>query len=709
MSGALVVALALASPPSPQTAPPRPPVTELEDVLVLGAQGRAEVAAEVEIGPAEIDALNLWSIGELATRLSEFYADPEPPVIIINGRRVADPGLYFSLPPDALRSAEVLPPGSAGAFGGPVSGRAINLVLAQRFGSLDGELRAHRPSAGGLTGVALSGRANRLAGLEITALTLGATRTTALFGDERPGVMDGRPDAGAATLTPASRSYTAQFALGRSLGDWNLSLNANARQNESRSTIVVEGGPVDQASTNRIVGAVTGLSGRALDWDVSASLRAQTTEARREGLSSTTSEGRLFDLSLNASRSFPLTPAGPATVSLEAGGNHSTSETRGDVVRDLEAETRSWSARLSIPLLGGPAPVLGGPVAPRGRPGGLDLALAVGRQTGRAGQGDNLHLGLTGRFGPGVRVNASWTRTTAAPGEADRFAPAYDGPPTLVYDFRNGRTEQVFTIEGGAPDLRASVTDATLLGASIGPMTALRFSMGASLGARRGRDGIVRDLAATPENEALFPERFLRSDDGRLLAVDRRPLNLAGFRDASLDLTAAVTLPEGPILPAPVQLRLRHSQRLEDRFSIVPGSPELDRLAGDSGGAPGASSQLELTSARGRWTMNLTGRRQGAYRVRRIAGRDGEGDILYAPWASLDLRLGFTLSGRGGGGDGDDQRRQSPGARIELQIDNLLDGRRQARLADGSPPSGWNADRNDPVGRTLRLRLSQRF
>lgn len=124
------------------------PVT-VDDVEVRGRRGAARVPPEMELSGAEIDALGAWDIGEVLQRIGETLGVSDEPVVIINGKRVANSGAFSGFPPDALVRAEILPPEAAALYGGVSGQRVVNLVLQRRFSSYDGRLSGSRPTQGG--------------------------------------------------------------------------------------------------------------------------------------------------------------------------------------------------------------------------------------------------------------------------------------------------------------------------------------------------------------------------------------------------------------------------------------------------------------------------------------------------------------------------------------------------------------------------------
>lgn len=90
----LISTLVIGQAPGPQDAPsPDGEPAVLDDVVVQGRRGVALVEPEVELDGFEIDALGADDIGQVIRRLSEDFGLGDGPLIIVNGRPMADRGL----------------------------------------------------------------------------------------------------------------------------------------------------------------------------------------------------------------------------------------------------------------------------------------------------------------------------------------------------------------------------------------------------------------------------------------------------------------------------------------------------------------------------------------------------------------------------------------------------------------------------------------
>lgn len=686
------------------------PPTLLEDVEVLGRRGAATVAPEIELGAEEIDALGAYDIGEAVRRLAADYALGDAPTIIVNGRRMADPGVFSGFPPDALVRLEVLPP-EAGALYGAAdpSRRVVNIVLQRRFHSRDGRASLRRPTAGGMTSAAGDLRQSSILDAGTRHLGLQVAVDTALRAGERDQDRGDAPDAGAVTLRSPSETVAIALARTGEIGDWSASLNANARVQETRSVSHNGDETVESRRRSQSLMMTGGLNGEVAGWSIQAALNGALSHADQSGLSASDTRQRTVMASLGLNRPLFDLPAGPVAVSLSGRGSRSRS------VSERSVGTRTFSGRasdlngdLSIPLLRRSPDV----ESVAGVLGDLSLTFGANLSETDAGRGDGLNAGLAWMPAPKLRFNGNWSTATQSLPDQQRFDPEYYGEPIVVFDFLTGEAVEVLPILGGNPNLRQPSSDQISLSASAGPFTA--WSLQGALNYQRGeaRDelGVVPD--PTPEVEAAFPDRFRRDADGRLVSIDRRPINVASALTETLTTNLGAAFPLAPRSgtgAGVLRVTFNHNWQVASATTLRDGLPEMDRLAGDGGGLSRHQVGFAFDVQQGRWGANAAARWRDGYRIRRDSGRDGPDDLRVGAFSAVDLKFSYRLEGRlPAQGDGGRARR-GVGLQLELEVANLFDARPSARLADGRPAPGYGRDDQDPVGRTVLVTLKRRF
>ncbi|GLK50034.1 hypothetical protein GCM10017620_30080 [Brevundimonas intermedia] len=687
-------------------------VVVLDDIEVVGRRGDTGILPEFEYDADLIDSQAASSIGEVMDRARDTFSPDEAPVIIINGMRVADPSIYYALPPDALSRLEVLPPGSAAGFGGTASGRVLNLVTVPRFVGKDGEFMGRAPTSGGFTQARVELSRAQMNGRDLVNLNLGLDSSSALNASDRPDYLVVHPESTATTLRPETRNLTVRSSIAKGHGDWFSSLNFDGRRG---SNLIFARG-IDDAvrlrSRNTTLRLDGGLTGTVSGWNVRLSLSGGLDRSAMSGLQTSTVHVRNLSGGFDLDRSTPGLPAGPIRVSLSGSMSNVASQIESEGARRRFSQmSHIVRGQLSIPLLTSasgvdnasdgtgrrwPAPL-----------GGLDLSLGGSFQGGEDAGGNSSDIGLSWAPWRLLRVNGAWAHNETAPSDRDRFAPIAFGAPIIVYDFRREESIEVLPLTGGNPDLQASRSDVKQINAALGPFTKLRLLATVGLSRSEAHDA-PGTLAPTLENEAAFPERFVRDQAGRLIQVDQRSFNLRSSRIDRMTSRLSLTRPSG-IGARALSLSLNHSWLLADQTEPGGGLPEQDRLSGDGGGVSPQTLTFQANGRRGPWGLDVSARWAAPYRIRRTSRVDDGADLKIAGFGALDFRLNYAFLGAVSAGADGTPARRGAAASLVFAVDNLFDTRPKAQLADGRPAPGYGRSERDPVGRTVSLTLRRRF
>jgi hypothetical protein len=195
------------------------------------------------------------------------------------------------------------------------------------------------------------------------------------------------------------------------------------------------------------------------------------------------------------------------------------------------------------------------PITRRGTPGG-----AIGTLTA------NLNSGVTwvsqfdvlSTFGYGL----NWSPTQAvsvitaisedrrAPSVQQLVSPTVTTVGTPVYDYATGESVLVTSTTGGNPLLDADDRQTFKLGATVKPFSSHNFTLTANYSESRTRNAIQSYSGISPALESAFPLRYVRDEDGVLVAVDTRPVNVASEERSSLrwgfNLTQVLRQPQRP-------------------------------------------------------------------------------------------------------------------------------------------------------------------
>lgn len=682
------------------------------DVEVWGRRGAAAVAPEIELNGADIDALAAWDIGEVLSRLIEILGVGEQPVVIVNGKRVANASVFNGFPPDALVRAEILPPEAAIIYGGAPGQRVINLVLQPRFGSYDGRAADARPTQGGT--YSFSGELRRSVINEEKTYRLGVRTVydAALLSNDRD-LPDMHPENGVISLRPRVRNMAANAIATGSIGRWASVFSMNGQVRDSLSTSYLGGSFVESRRRNDSLNGSVGFSGLAAGWSLQANLNGQASRSREDGFLVTQNENQSVGFTGSAGRTVFDLATGPVALAMTGNWAGVRSVTDGGQVRTTNRfQTSEARGSLAVPLSKGNSETSLGRII-----GDLQATIGGSVRASSAGGGDGGNLALDWAPRRKLRLGGVWSVASDSVSDTLRFEPLYYEAPRLVFDFRSGQAVMIAPLLGGNPDLRSPRSEQFSLNAAAGPYAS--WGVSGSVGYQKAEttDGIGSLPELTEDVEAAFPDRFQRDANGRLVSIDYRPMNLSSSLTEGLTTTINFSLPrpQGAAANEAMVARfsLNYNLQLRNTVALLAGLPDLDRLRGDGGGVSRQSARAMLDAKRGRWGLNASARWQDGYRTRRNGGRDDPADLVVKPFAAVDLKLTFQMmsssirassSNEEGG-----PRRRSSGLQVNLEVENLFDARPEARLGDGSAAPGYGRDVQDPIGRVVRLSLQRRF
>lgn len=685
----------------------------VDDVEVRGRRGAARVPPETELNGAEIDALGAYDIGEVLDRIGETLGVGDEPMVIVNGKRVANSAVFSGFPPDALVRAEILPLQAGALYGGAPGQRVVNLVLQRRFSSYDGRMVGSRPTQGGTSSLSADLRRSAIAGDNTHQAGVRVSRDSALRADERDrGHEEEGAGAGAITLRPRTQAVSANVNLTRSLGQWAGVFSLNGQARESRPVSRLGADIVEGRRQSESLGASAGLSGTALGWSVQGNMNGQASRSRDEGFANIRSENQSIGFNATAGRTVMDLPSGAVVANLGGNlmGNRSTLN-RPQARTTTTFQTGEVRGSLTVPLS------KAGQENGLGKLGDLLATLGGSVRQSSGGDGDEVNAALNWAPKRGIRLNGVWSASSASVPDMQRFEPVYFDTPVVVFDFQTGEAVEITPLRGGNPDLRPPRTESLSVTASLGPFTP--WSLAANLGYQRteSTDGIGALPDLTEDVEAAFPDRFQRDANGRLTSIDFRPLNLSSTLTEGLTSSLNFNLPRPAGVAAHeatvLRVSLNYNLRLSNTLSLAAGLPELDRLKGDGGGVSRQDARAMLDARRGRWGVNASARWQDGYRTRRFGGQDGPADLITAPFTAVDLKVSFQMTSTSVRAANADEeggpRRRSGGLQLSLEVSNLFDARPEARLGDGAPAPGYGRDWQDPIGRSVRLSLQRRF
>jgi hypothetical protein len=764
------------------TAQPTDEEGDEEEIVVTGQRARGSVIGDI---PPEnvLDSRDVRATG--ATNMDELLAAIAPqvgsgqgrggeqPVLLLNGQRISSYREMRDIPPEAISRVEILPEEVALKYGYRADQKVVNIVLRSRFRSTTAQLAANAATEGGYAGGLADLTQMRIqnTGRDTYNLRIGGndilTESERDIAQQDPNTADA--SAAANSLLPSQFKTRGNATINRTiLGDVSATFNGEVEHDSGHALTGLSDQLVSKLDRN--TNSDSAHLGTALNWDKSDWHYSVTgnldwdrdvTETERDDplfpedrARSTSLAG---DLTGTANGNLFSLPAGNASTTIKVGANtqhlDSKSTIAGVQASDSLGRT-TGSGAVSVDL----------PISRRNR----DFS-ALGNLTLNANAGvDQLSdagtlttIGAGANWSPIERLNfiTSWTREEGAPTVGQLGNPIIETPDTRIFDFTTGETVRATVITGGNPDLTSDRRNVFKLGANWQPFekTDLRFRADY---VHQKIDNPIGSVSVSPTFEEAFPDRFVRDANGRLLAVDLRPLN---FESSHLDTlrigfdftrplksrrpsqsfidqirqraqAQGIQLPSGPPPgggPGAGERRdrgfggggggggrggfgsrgrlnfsLTDTITFVDEVTIGPGVPKIDYLHGDPRGQTGGQPR-HVVQAQAGYYNNGWGARFGAnWRSGTDVNTLTDGELHFSPLATFDLRLFANL------GEQFEVVEKHPwlrGSSVRLEVANLFDSKPKVRNAAGDTPVNFQPDLLDPLGRTIMISFRKQF
>lgn len=279
-----------------------------------------------------------------------------------------------------------------------------------------------------------------------------------------------------------------------------------------------------------------------------------------------------------------------------------------------------------------------------------------------------------------------------------------------VFDYERQEVADVIWLTGGNPNLERGSRQNITLAATVMPLgsQALTLNVGYQRSTAKGAVSSFPEL--TPAIEAAFPERVTRDGDRRLTMIDARAINIEREHSSALTSGLAFRLSQSragarpALMPTHTQLSisLNHRMALEGELLTRSGVDVIDQLRG--GGRSRHNVSLQASIGRRGIGSTLDGNWSSPARLKNGIG--GNQDFLFKPPVTFNLsvfaepeHLFSSLGHDGFWGK----------LKVSMDVQNLLNGYRRVKLADGSIPAGYSRDEVDPLGRTIRINLRKKF
>jgi hypothetical protein len=740
------------------------------EILVTGQKPRGAVMGDLTpertFSVLDIDAYGASSVGELLQTLGPQVStsgsqENNRPVTLLNGRRVSNFSEIAEIPTEAIERLEVFPEELALQYGYRPDQKVVNIVTFERFRSILGRLGYITSTEGGYDSSSI--QTNYFAIRGNTRFDFGAeyNQSASLLESDRGLIqLGGMPNiSNFRSLVPESDRWILNGLISRNFfDDVSSILNARLEANKSQSLLGQDRtGPLKQSNDTQNAHLGTTVHGRIDKW--LWSFTGNYDRNRNEVLTEVPNlvGGRDHAQSVNANANAGLLLSGPVfripagQITASARGSvdfqdfSSTSLRGGLLQRDtLSRDSAAFQFNLSIPLTS-QATQLGTVIG--------KLSLNTNFQFE---QFSDLGMLLTYGFGANwspinaINVTASMTNEQQAPSLAQLGAPVIVTPNVRTYDLSRREVVDISQIFGGNTSLGYDDRRILKVGINAKPFATTDFTVSLDYVSTRIENPIAPFPIITPDVEAAFPDRFVRSADGRLLQIDARPINFESSRSSHLRWGINFIRPLGPVEPwmrsAPVRsysseaearasvspdtmvamvqpgsaiarrfenlssrfyLSLYHTWRLKDDIEIAEGLPSLDLLNGGAIDLRGGTRRHELELQAGAFKKGLGARVKLNWQSKtKLLDSVGASDLAFSDLTTVDMDLFMNIADVLGAAN---TPRWLKSARANFNVTNLLNTRQRVRDPSGSIPLSYQPAYLDPLGRRISIGFRMTF
>lgn len=748
----------------------KPASPEEGAILVKGQRPRGTVVGDITpertFSPLEIDAYGVNNIGDLLQTLgtqvsSSSGQEDSRPVTLLNGRRVSSFAEIAEIPTEAIERIEVFPEELALQYGYRADRKVVNIITFENFRTMLGQLGYNLSTESGYDNA--SAQANYFAIRGDTRFDFGAEynrSTSVLESDRGLTQLPGAPDDGTfRTLLPSlERLVLSGLVSGNLPGDLSFTLNGRLEMDDNKSLLGKgEGGLLEQntdTDSNQISTTLHGKMGQWL-WTFTGNYDRVRTEVLTGAVDMARTRDRAQSTNVYGSANILLSgpvlqlPAGPISMSINAGAE----------LRNLKAISQQGGLDQSFQLSRDGAALqinLNAPITRRSAQSKSWLGNFSASTNFRIEQfsdfGTLSTIGFGINWSPIDQINffASVTNEQKVPTMAQLGAPLIVTPNIRTFDFARREAVDIAQLFGGNPDLLFEDQHALRLALNVRPFAIADFTLNVDYLSTTIDRPIIPFLLASPQIENVFPARFTRGTDGRLLQIDGRSLNFANSRQERLRWGLNFTRPLGAVDASMRNANVRvyaseadvrasvqpgtmvamvkpgsamarrfenmssrlyasfyHTWRLRDELLVSQGMPKLNLLDGAAVDSRGGRPRHELELQAGVFKKGLGARVTINWQSGTTLRDTGDsGVVRFSDLATVNVNLFANLADRF---DGASASQWLKGTRMSLGIKNILNSRPQVRDQAGSTPLNYQSAYLEPLGRLISFTFRKVF
>jgi hypothetical protein len=715
------------------------PTGAVAPIVVTAPRGSAIGGVEpiLELPSSELDAYGADTLTELLDALEPMTRSSRSnraAIILINGRLAGRIELQ-NLIPEAIERVQILPETVALQYGFSESQRVVNFILRAHFSAVPIHSVYSTTTDGGATTGSVSVSVVHFED-EARVTLMASYKDAAWLRQSDRGIN--APDSYYRTLEPKTTDEKLAGTLSSGILGISASLGAslNVVNSESLQGLAGENGagivlpvprPLAETSpqaTAQLDGALTGQIFHFV-WDASVTYEQAASRANSEtGIDSlgntlvdrTDSAYNATRVQLSLSGPISFLPAGPIIANVKAVSQYQAIDSR-STLPGSAAESSALSRTMDSGYFNVRVPIANHDRGVLPALGDLGATLnATVDDISDFGTLFSLSAGIDWTPRATVHFDAIFTDRKTAPTLQQLSGPPIYTPNVEMFDFVTGRTAYATEITGGDSSLSSSYYRLTSLGLLLGPY------FGKSLFSSHFEDSRIRDAIGplppdTSDVELAFPERFIRDDDGNLVEVDDRWVNLAREVSDDMKTGCSIWVPIGASpsvglsrasesVPNRVEISLIDTWYLRDTTLVRNGVPILNLLNGAPAGATGGQPRQKVEFGALAYAFGVGGSINANWRGPTVVGGAGSSSpIVFSSLATVDARL-FAEFDRMSGME---QSGWAQGFRVSLAVVNVLDNRQGVHIADGVTPVAFEPGYLDALGRTLTFTFRKVF
>lgn len=673
--------------------------------------------------------------------------DGDDIIYLVNGKPAGFDTSILSFPPGALNNISILKAGTGAEYGGSGSSKVINFDVKNSFESLSGSLGAIAARSG-VHSVRSDLSMHSVRGNFRLQVALNASLDNKILA-EKIGQSENSHDipdciapsdanvstcpsmffdAGDKTLLPRRKQFGASVGVSFPLGDFSTSLNVNVQHSEqsghngllsfskvhsclSECLKLNSGSTVTSVnSTGSVSGSLYGIRGNVSlvhSFNKSSGYFSSLNNSAVLGndeidINQSMQNINNFTVRTNLSTQVINLLAGPVTATIYADHMWNDSNISNKIGEIFNRKMKQGTA-----ILGFNIPISNGSVDPSNPIGKLSIDLGLSRSASSRDR-PQLSKTLNVNWSPIDDVNAvlSVNHRKVNPGY-ELLDSSIVTEMRGVFDHYNNLSYLVPFVRGGNDNLVSSKAIDVAARLEIKPLKTKNLSINFNYNQSAIQNGLVAVPVFTPQFEKFYPERVVRSGDGRILQIDARPYNFHQASVSSLGVSlnlfhvfTNVGTNDQPALNLSAFLSFK--RELTNEFIHRSGYEATNLLLG--GGLSRNSVQFQSSLVKRGLGLSLN----ATWNDKATLYQEGDLDTIYEVNPPFLLNIGFFIEPQFTFARINGPRILS-NLKLSLDIQNLLDDYRKTSQRGAPNFSGGSRYEIDPLGRTIKFSARKQF